>query len=367
MALGIETFTMGVEEEYQIVDPVTRKLAQRQQRVLPAEEALGEAVQPELQLSMIEVATPVCTTLADVREAVVAVRKDVIDAAKANGSRIAAAGTHPFSPWSDQPITPKPRYRGIASEFGQIARDRHLRLPRSRRHPRARDRAGRPQPGARAALPAARTAANSPFWLGEDTGYASYRTEVWSRWPLSGPPLPFASKAEYDATIAGLVDVGIIEDETKIYWDVRPSERFPTVEFRVTDVCTTVNEAVMIAGLVRALARTAYREHVAEAPYETVRHEVLRAAHWQAARFSLDGELIDAERRRKVPAKELVEGYLAGLREALEEAGDYDEVSSLVRDILKDGNGATRQRAVFARSGKLDDVVDYIIEQTEKN
>ncbi len=366
--LGIETFTLGVEEEYQIVDPATRKLAQRQQRLLPvAEEALGEAVQPELQLSMIEIATPVCKTLADVRQAVVAARKGVIDAAKANGSRIAAAGTHPFSPWSDQAITPKPRYRGIASEFGQIARETvifgchvHVGIP-------DRDDAIGVLNRVRARLyPLLALAANSPFWLGEDTGYASYRTEVWSRWPLSGPPLPFASKAEYDATIAGLVDVGIIEDETKIYWDVRPSGRFPTVEFRVTDVCTTVDEAVMIAGLVRALARTAYREHVAETPYETVRHEVLRAAHWQAARFGLDGQLIDAERRGKVPAKEFVEGYLAGLRDALEEAGDYDEVSSLVRDVLAGGNGAARQRAVFARDGKLEDVVDAIVNETER-
>ncbi len=367
--LGIETFTLGVEEEYQIVDPATRGLAQRQQRVLPAaEEALGEAVQPELQLSMIEIATPVCTTLADVRAAVVGARKGVIDAAKGVGSRIAAAGTHPFSPWSDQLITPKPRYRGIASDFGQVARETvifgchvHVGIP-------DRGDAIGVLNRVRARLsPLLALAANSPFWLGQDTGYASYRTEVWSRWPLSGPPLPFAAKAEYDATIAGLVGVGIIEDETKIYWDVRPSGRFPTVEFRVTDVCTTVDEAVMIAALVRALARTAYREHVEETPYETVRHELLRAAHWQAARYGLDGELVDVEQRRKIPAKELIEAYLASLRDALEEAGDYDEVSALVRDVLTGGNGAARQRAALARNGSIEDVVDSIVEQTEKS
>ena len=270
MQLGIETFTMGVEEEYQIVDPATRALAPRQQRVLPeAEKALGDDVQPELQLSMIEIATPVCKTLADVRAALVTARKGVIDAANSNGSRIAAAGTHPFSSWADQPITPKTRYREIARDFGELARETvifgchvHVGIPE-------REVAIGVLNRVRARLsPLLALAANSPFWLGADTQYASFRTEVWSRWPLSGPPQPFASKAEYDSTIAGLTDVGIIQDETKIYWDVRPSGRFPTVEFRVTDVCATIDEAVMIAGLVRALARTAYLEHVNETPYE---------------------------------------------------------------------------------------------------
>ncbi|MDP9050397.1 MAG: glutamate--cysteine ligase, partial [Acidobacteriota bacterium] len=294
-------------------------------------------------------------------------RRAVIHAARAAGSRIAAAGTHPFSRWSEQLITPKTRYREIARKLGQVANETvifgcHVHVGIAERAV-AIDVMNR----VRARLaPLLALAANSPFWLGQDTDYASYRTEIWSRWPLSGPPLPFASKEAYDALIAGLVGAGMIDDETNLYWDLRPSGRFPTLEFRATDICLTVDEAVMLAGLVRALARTAYLEHERDAPYATVRPELLRAAHWRAARFGLDGELVDLVQGRTVPAKELVEGFLAELRDALEEAGDYDEVAAAVRDVVQGGNGAARQRAAFARSGKLEDVVDYIVAQTER-
>jgi carboxylate-amine ligase len=208
--------------------------------------------------------------------------------------------------------------------------------------------------------------ANSPFWLGEDSDYASFRTLVWSRWPMSGPPLAFASKDEYDRLLTQLIAAGVIEDETKIYWDVRPSGRFPTLEFRVTDVCMTIDEAVMLAGLVRALARDAYLAGQRNDDVPHVRHELVRTAHWQAARFGLEGELIDVHTGRKVPADEMIGALLADLRPALEEAGDFDEVSSHVRTTLQRGNGATRQREAFERTGSLQHVVDYIVEQTEK-
>ncbi len=358
---------MGVEEEYQIVDPATRELAARQARLLPVvEKALDDAVAPELQLSMIEIATPVCGTLADVRRELVRARRDVIAAARQNESRIAAAGTHPFSAWSDQPITPKERYRKIVSDFGQVARETvifgcHVHVGLESREI-ALDVMNR----VRSQLsPLLALSANSPFWLGADSAYASFRTEVWSRWPMSGPPLAFASKDEYDELIATLVAAGVIEDETKIYWDVRASCRFPTLEFRATDVCMTVDEAVMLAGLTRALVRRSYLQGQRNEPAIAVRHELVRAAHWRAARYGLEGELIDARTGRSAPASEAVEAMLVDLRDALEEAGDYDEVSSLVGATLQRGNGASRQRAVFARTGHLQDVVDYIVAQTE--
>jgi len=368
MSLPVDTFTLGVEEEYQIVDAHSRALVPRQQRILPfAERRLGEEVQPELILSEIEIATPICSTLADVRAAVLRGRKHVIAAAQRSGSRIAAAGTHPFSKWSEQIITPKDRYQGLARDYQQLARETvifgfHVHVGIAERDVRIRV-----MNRVRARLsPLLALAANSPFWLGEDSGYASFRTEVWSRWPLSGPPLPFASTEEYDAVIGTLANVGIIEDATKIYWDVRPSERFPTLEFRVTDVCMSVDEAVMLAGLVRALARTAYLADSSGAPYETVRPEVLRAAHWQAARFGLDGNLVDIERRESVEASAVIGRFVESLRDALEEAGDYEETSALVERVLREGTGAARQRAIYARSGRLEDVVDYVVGQTEK-
>ncbi|GAC1543945.1 MAG: glutamate--cysteine ligase [Vulcanimicrobiaceae bacterium] len=366
MSLGIDAFTMGVEEEYQIVDATTRELAARQARLLPvAEKTLSDAVQPELQLSMIEIATPVCGTLADVRRELERARHDVIEAARTNGSRIAAAGTHPFSAWSEQPITPKERYRKIASDFGQVARETvifgchvHVGLEN-------RDVALDVMNRVRSQLsPLLALSANSPYWLGADSSYASFRTEVWSRWPMSGPPLAFASKDEYDELIATLIAAGVIEDETKIYWDVRPSGRFPTLEVRVSDVCMTVDEAVMLAGLTRALVRRAYLAGQRNEEAIAVRHELVRAAHWRAARYGLDGELIDARTGGTARADESIEAMLRESRDALDEAGDYDEIAALVRATLRRGNGAARQRAVFARTGRLEDVVDYIVQQT---
>jgi carboxylate-amine ligase len=367
MAAAIESFTLGVEEEYQIVDASTRALVGRESRLLPVAAAtLGDAVQPELQSSMIEIATPVCKTLADVRRELSRARRGVIDAAVENGSRIAAAGTHPFSAWSDQRITNKERYKKIAADFGTIANETvifgcHVHVGIENRDV-AIDVLNR----VRAQLfPLLALSANSPFWLGEDTSYASFRTEVWSRWPLSGPPLAFASTAEYDELIEHFIAAGVIEDETKLYWDLRPSGRFPTLEFRIADVCSSIDEAVMIAGLARALTRQAYLAAKRDEPFVPIRHELIRAAHWQAARFGIDGELIDVRTGARVAARELIEGWLGGLREALEEAGDYDEVCTLVRATFAQGTGSVRQRAVFAQTNDLRAVVGDVIARTE--
>ncbi len=367
MTIGIKAFTLGVEEEYQIVDATTRALTGRAAQLLPvAQRTLGENVQPELQTSMIEIGTPICATLADVRRALTRERRVVIESAHRKGSHVAAAGTHPFSAWSDQSITPKERYEHIAAQFGQLAHETvifgchvHVGLERSEIALDVMNRV-RSQLSPLLAL-----AANSPFWLGQDSDYASFRTLVWSRWPMSGPPLAFACKDEYDQLIAKLIGAEIIEDETKLYWDVRPSCRFPTLEFRVTDVCMTIDEAVMLAGLVRALVRSAYLAGQRNEPMLPVRHELVRAAHWQAARFGIEGKLIDVFNGRVMPAKIIVETMLSNLRAALEEADDYDEVSSLVNATLQRGNGAVRQRKAFKRADSLEDVVDYIVQQTE--
>ncbi|HVF87584.1 MAG TPA: carboxylate-amine ligase [Pyrinomonadaceae bacterium] len=368
MSLQQETFTLGVEEEYQIIHPETRELRSRAGRILPkAQQAVGDEVQSELYLSQIEIGTPVCQTIADVRAELVRLRRELITAAERDGSRIAAAGTHPFSHWEDQKLTPKERYFGIAEEYAQLAREQlifgcHV-------HVGVGDREVAIQIMNRARVwlaPLLALAANSPFWLGEDTAYASFRTEIWRRWPMSGTPQIFTSRAEYDRLVESLVATGSVSDGTKIYWDVRPSARFETLEFRVTDVCLTIDEAVMIAGLARALVRTCYEQAVRNQPLPAVRQELLRAAKWRAARYGLDADLVDVEAGRAAPAGELIEKLLAFLRPALEEHGEWDEVSSLVRETIERGTGATRQRGAFARSGRLEDVVDLILAETAK-
>lgn len=368
MSPQAKDFTIGVEEEYQIINPTTRHLCSRLQHILPiVQKAVGEQVQPEAQLSQIEICTPVCRTLAEVRAELVRLRREVIAAAAKDGNQIAAAGTHPFSSWEQQQITPKERYQGLMRDYQQLTRELiifgcHVHVGIS--DPEA---AIRVMNRARVWLaPMLALAASSPFWMGTDTGYASYRTEIWGRWPISGPPLIFSSKAEYRALVEALLATESVEEATKIYWDVRLSERFPTVEFRLTDVCMTVDEAVMVAGLMRALARTCYEQARKDEPFPAARHEIIRAAHWRAARYGLDTSLIDVGEQRAVPARELVEKFLSFVRPSLEEYGDWDEISALVRETMQRGTGATRQREAYKRAGRLEDVVDLIVAETAK-
>ncbi len=368
MSKRTEQFTLGVEEEYQIVGPQTRQLKPRSKPVLhQAEHALGELVQHEFHASQIEIATPVCRTLGDVRVQLVKSRKALIDAAALDGDRIVAAGTHPLSQGTAQDITPKPRYRDMAEDYQQLARELvifgchvHVSLGDPELALSVMNRA-------RVWLtPLLALSANSPFWAGRDTGYASYRTELWVRWPMAGPPLPFESRAEHDALVQSLVETGSISDATKIYWDIRLPQRIPTVEFRVLDVCARLNEAVMLAGLIRGLVKTCYEEARQDKLWERTRPELLRAAHWRAARYGLEGELIDILGRRSVPAPELVQTLLDKVRPALEDNGDWKEVSSSVAETLEHGNGAMRQREVYQRNGKMEDVIDYLIAETAR-
>ncbi len=369
MASSQETFTIGVEEEYQIIDPSSRQLSPSAFSILArAEHALGQQIQPELRLSQVEVATPVCQTLADVRWQVQHLRHEAISAAMQDGKQIASASTHPFSHWREQPVTPKERYLDLASDYQLLTREQticgcHV-------HVSLHDRSLAVQVMNRARVwlaPLLALTASSPFWLGEDTGYASFRTEIWSRWPISGPPLLFDSLQEHAELAQALIAIGAIEDTTKIYWDLRLSERFETIETRVADACLTVDEAVMVAGLVRALIRTCYEQVIRQETFTHVRPEVLRVAHWRAARYGLSEQLVDVNALRLVPAQELIEAFLNELKDALQVAGDWEEVSSLVHQIVQNGNSATRQRAIYQRTGHLEDVVDFLVAETAKD
>jgi carboxylate-amine ligase len=359
---------VGVEEEYQIVDRETRELAPRVERILPeVREAVGDEVQPELYRSQIEIGTPVCRSLAEVRAELVRLRREVVAAAREKGSRIVAAGTHPFSHFGDQRLTPKLRYADIAADYRQLAREQlvfgfHVHVGIA-----DRDAAVEAMNRARPWLaPLVALSASSPFWLGDDTGYASFRTQVFGRWPTAGTPQVLASRAEYDAVVAALVAAKVVEDGSKIYWDVRPSQWYETIEFRVSDVCPTVDEAVMVAGLARALARRSLGLAAGGEPVEHARPELLAAAKWRASRYGLDGELVDVEAGRAAPAAEVVGRLLEFVRPALEEAGEWDEVSALVAETLARGNGARRQREAYERTGSLEAVVDMLADETER-
>ncbi len=360
------SFTLGVEEEYQIVDPESRELVPVSPDLVPAARAsAGDAVQPELYRSQVEIGTPVARSLEEVRRDLKALRGRVMGAAEAKGHRIAAAGTHPFSHWSAQEISPKDRYEGLLDDFQQLAKEQiifgchvHVGIEDPEEAILTMDRT-------RASVaPILALAANSPFWLGRDSGYASFGREMWRRWPMAGVPPRFGSRESYDRLIEVLVSAGAIKDATKIYWDIRPSARYSTIEFRVTDVCMEVDEAVMLAGLFRALAKTCHRAAVDEEEELDVPPQLLAAANWRASRFGLEGELVDLDGGELTPAPRLVRALLARLRPALEQDEAWDEVEGLVERTLRDGNGAMRQRTAFQRAGRLEDVVDLVVDAT---
>ncbi|MGB3615618.1 MAG: carboxylate-amine ligase [Elainellaceae cyanobacterium] len=361
-----DALTIGVEEEYQIIDPETRELTGRAGRVMAiAQEAGDTNVQREVYQSQIEIATSVCESLAEARAGLLQARSTIINAARQDGNAIAAAGTHPFSDWRDQEVTPKGRYQHLVQDYQQIMRD--LVIFGCHVHVGISDREVAVQVlnRSRIWLPVLLAlCSNSPYWLGRDTDYASYRTELWSRWPFAGLPFPFKDDQEYRQVMASLVAVGAIRDATKIYWDIRLSEHVPTIEFRFADVCTTVDEAIMVTGLVRALARTCYREIMEGQPAIEMRPEVLQAARWRSARHGMDDTLIDVINQRPRPAQQVLQQFLDYVTPAMEDLGDREELTGLVGQMLQRGTGAQRQRGVYAKTQRLEDVVDTIVAQT---
>jgi carboxylate-amine ligase len=361
---------MGVEEEYQIIDPSTRALANDAELLLSSVEPLlihGIQVQPEMQRSQIEIATPVCSTLAEVRSALTNARQIVIGAATQINRQIAAMGTHPFSHWKDQSITDNERYQKIEQRYQQLTYEQAI--SGCHVHIGCEDREIALSVVNRARLwlaPLLALSANSPFWLQDDTGYDSFRTEIWWRWPMAGPSPHVASLTDYHSLLQLLIKTNSITDSSHLYWDVRISERFPTIEFRTMDVCMTIDEAVMITGLIRALVQTCYEQALEKQPYLHASRDLLRVAQWRAARYGLNADLVDIQAERLVTARDLITRMLTFLRPALESSETWDEVSTLVNMTLRNGNGATRQRAIYRSTGSHRAVVDFIVAETTR-
>jgi carboxylate-amine ligase len=364
---AVTAFTIGVEEEYLLVDRETLALRPRGERVHDAAEPeLGEQVALELNLSQLEVGTAVCKTLAEARDELVRLRTSVISAAAEEDTAVVASGTHPFSEWLGQVTTPKPRYQRLEDDYQQLAREQlicgchvHVCIPDAEEAIQIMN-AVRPWLAVVMAL-----SANSPFWQGVDTGYASYRGQLFGRWPLCGTPEYVTSRAAFDRLVDELVVVGAMPEPSYLYWDVRPSSRYRTLEFRVADVCQTVDEAVMVAALARSLCRTAAVELAQGVTPERHHRELLDAARWTACRYGLEQELIDPHARTRRPAAEMVERLLAHLRADLEAHGEWDEVSDTVAWVLREGNGATRQRRLVTEGHDTRALTRFLVEATQ--
>lgn len=357
-------FTLGVEEEYHLVDAETLALRSISE-VEDAAKQQTEGFSAEISTAQLEVATPVCSTIAEVRTELVRLRTSASEAAAASGCRILAMATHPFASWEDQRLSAGSRYVGLFERWALLALQQlitgchvHVAVDDPEMTIAVLDRV-RPWLPTLVAL-----SASSPFWEGRDTGYASYRTVWFDRWPTSGAPATLGSRSAYDALVAQLVACGTIDDASHLYWDARPSMRYPTLEFRVADVCPSVDDAVLYAALARSLTRTLSAQAADGGPVPEVRPEVLRAARWHAARHGLSRHLVHPERWELRPASEVVGVLMALLRPDLEDHDEWGEVSRRITIVAAEGTAAARYRRMMERTGDLKAVTAAAVAET---
>jgi len=350
--------TIGVEEEFLLVGPMSGDPIARNEDVARNAAEHGVELQLELTRCQVETATEVISASQDLREQLLRLRRVAADSAEASGARLLAVGLPPTVP-HEFPITDTPRYRKIAERFGMIAHEQgicgchvHVAVP-SRAAAIAVSNRLRPWLPLLLAL-----TANSAIYRNSDTGYASWRSVLWARWPSAGPPPHFDSIDEYDAVVKMLTHAGAMLDDGMVYWDVRPSANFPTIEVRVADVPATVAETVLFAMLVRGLVMTALAEEQRGDPMPSLTAHALSAAYWKSARDGLDGESLDLwQSHESAPTRTLLGRMVEHIRPALEAVGDYELINEELERIAEQGNGAMRQRRAWQRRHDVDDVI----------
>lgn len=358
-------FTIGVEEEFQIVDPDTWELRSHVSELLASgAPALGDQLKRELHQSIVEVGTRICADVRELETEICRTRRELAESAERVGLRIAAAGTHPFSRWMDQVISPGERYEHIVEELQQLARSLlifglhiHVAIP---------DRTSTIElmNEARYFLPhLLALSASSPFWQGRDTGLKSYRTTVFRRFPRSGIPEHFTSWSQYDEYLTTLVDLHCIDNGKKIWWDLRPHPTFGTLEFRICDVPTSPRVTVALAALAQAIVVKLYRLRRSNLGFRIYARALVEENKWRAARYGIDGQLIDFGRRKEVPMRDLALELLEFLDDELDELGSR-EAAEYVRTILAEGTSADRQLKVYRETGDLRAVVRWLVEET---
>src|ERR1700712_1691882 len=357
---------LGVEEEFHLVDLDSRCAVPRVPEMLDELAALdADAFAAELKPSIIETNSDPTPSLTDLRADLVRLRRMLSSLAEERGLGVVGAGSVPLVDASAGGITESPRYQRMRDEYQMLAFEQQICGTQVHVDVPDRDAAVAVMQHSAPWLPVLLAlSASSPFWKSEDTGYASSRTLAWHRWPTAGPPAPLRDAADYDALIDDLLRSGTMSDPGMVYFDMRPSAHQKTVELRICDASPTVDGVVLIAGLARALVVHGVRAHTDGAPQPRYRPEMLRAASWRAARSGLEGDLVDVTRRELVPPSRAIRLMLDHLREDLEEAGDWEEVSELALEALARGSSAARQRQRANRGGGLEGVVDMLVAET---
>ena len=359
------SLTIGIEEEYQIINPENRELRSYITEILQEEDYILREVKPELHQSIVEIGTTVCETPSQASAELYRLRGMVYGLAKKKGLVIAAAGTHPFSSWVDQEITPLERYIGVKQDMQDLAQQ--LLIFGTHVHIGIEDREFLID-----AMNVSRyfiphllcMSASSPFWLGRTTGLKSYRSVIFRNFPRTGIPKVLNSWADFSDLQQTLVETNCIPNGSKIYWDVRPHHLYPTLEFRFLDVCTRVQEAVCLAAILQAIILKLWKMRRDNITFRVYPSELIEENKWRAVRYGLDGALIDWGKERELPARELVRELIGWfIDDVIDELGSRQEVEYAYK-ILEEGSSADRQLAVFRQTNDLKAVVDQLVKET---
>src|ERR1700688_632653 len=360
-------FTIGVEEEFQIIDPATCELRSHvMQLVSAASPDIVEQVKHEMHQSIVETGTKICENVSELRIEMHRTRGELVAAAERAGLQVAAAGTHPFSSWIDQVISPGERYQNIVEELQQLARS--LLIFGMHVHVAVPDRTSMIDlmNMARYFLPhLLALSTSSPFWMGRDTGLKSFRTTVFRRFPRTGIPDHLSSWSEYEDYVELLIRLHSIDNAKKIWWDVRPHPTFGTLEVRIFDVVTRVEEAVAIAALTQAIVVKLHRLYTSNMGFRMYHRALIEENKWRAARWGIEGKLIDFGKQAEVPMAVLIEELFEFVDDVLDELGRRAALEP-ISAIFRHGTSAERQLRVHKETGDLHSVVRHIVEETRE-
>src|SRR6201996_5533851 len=366
-ALNRPSFSIGIEEEYQTIDPRTRDLRSHiHSEILPkAKLATMDRAKPELHQAVVEVGTRVCRDIQEARQDILDLRRQMITLAGESGMWLAAASTHPFADWRTQEIYPDDRYRQVVEDLQLVARANlvfglHIHVGIE-----DRNTAIHIMNSMRYFLPhILALSTNSPFWMGMNSGFKSYRCKVFERFPRTGIPDTFANWADYETFVSLLVKTNCIDNGKKIWWDIRPHPFFNTLEVRVCDLPMRLDETIAIAALIQATMAMLYKLHASNKSYRIYGRALISENKFRASRYGLDGKLIDFGREREVPIRDLMMEYLELIDPVVDELGSREEIN-YIHEMLKMGSGADRQLKVYQETNDLTKVVDYMVSETQ--
>jgi carboxylate-amine ligase len=361
----VEDLTIGIEEEYQIIDPETRELTSFISEFLDKGAVLfRDQVKPEFMQSQIEVGSYVCRNIKEARQEITRLRGVVAEIAQKNNCKIVAAGTHPFSKWQDQAVTDKDRYKGLIDSMQMVAK--RLLIFGMHVHVGINDPDLRIDVMNQMAyfMPHILTlSTSSPFWMGRDSGLKSYRSIIFEDLPRTGPPEYFDSAQEYERYVQTLIKTKCIEEATKIWWDIRPHPKFPTLEFRMCDCVTRVDDVMSIAALIQAIVAKLIQLRKKNQSWRIYRRVLIAENKWRAIKDGIDGKLIDFGKEEEIPLRLLMHELLEMVDDVVDQLGTRREIEH-IRTILKEGTSADRQLRRFKETNDLKVVVDSLAEET---